>query len=135
MFTDGETGTVCNSATVDSNQSDPVPSDNDTGPVCVSVIQVGTCNSLQDLLQQVAEGDIAANRQNQLEKFLQTTIAASNARQRNTVLQRLAVFIKQVQTAEAQGAMDSETAAGLISCAQALRQQFLAGTQGRTTQR
>ena len=44
VFTDGKSGTICNSATVNSETSDPVPTDN-TGQACVDVIPPGICGS------------------------------------------------------------------------------------------
>jgi uncharacterized repeat protein (TIGR01451 family) len=132
IFTDGKGGTVCNAATVDSDVADPVSS-NDIGQVCVQVVLGGTCNNLPNLRQLVNDGNISSVRRTQLERFLQTTINASNAGQLTTVIQRLGLFVKQVQTAKNQGAMDFQTADSLTTCATSLKQQLQSGTSSTTT--
>jgi uncharacterized repeat protein (TIGR01451 family) len=134
MNTFGKGGTICNTATVESDASDPVTSDN-TDQVCVNGVPQGVCGTLSDLLVQVQDGDIPTGRKTQWEKYLRTTIQADNLGQRNVVVTRLATFSRQVHAAEAQGAIDSETADSLSSCSESLRQQALASVQKKTTRR
>jgi hypothetical protein len=128
VFTDGKNGTICNSAVADSAETDPTPA-NDMGTACVELVDGGgACNSLDDLLLQVEDGNIKLPHRVRLEQYLETTIAAANAGQRNTVIQRLSGFNKQVGAARSSGACDAKTADSLTSCASVLRQQYVGGS-------
>jgi len=124
ISTGGEGGTVCNTATADSDLADPVPTDN-SDQYCVNGVPQGACGSLGDLLTQVEAGPIPTAKRNQWVRYLQTTIEAANLGRQNVVAQRLGFFVKQVRAAEASGVVDSETADSLEACANSLRQQAL----------
>ncbi|HEX4824477.1 MAG TPA: hypothetical protein VFV19_09195 [Candidatus Polarisedimenticolaceae bacterium] len=126
VSTGGKGGTVCNSADVASDAADPVTTDN-TDQVCINAVPAGTCNSVQDLIEQVDDSGIPAGRKAVWDKFLTTTLGASNLGQHTVVAQRLSLFTKQVRAAQATGAVDAETADSLVTCADALRQQATGG--------
>jgi len=113
-------GPIVNSATVESDDVDPVET-NDTGQSRIDAVIGGACGSLDDLLENIGDADLDPTLQRTLEAPVRAAIGLEQAGRTGEAAAKLGLFEQHCLAGAASGRIDEADAADLLDCAASLR--------------